>query len=182
MRRFVHTVSGFLRREDGTIALETMIVMPMIFWAYLSMYSIFDAYRMYNLNQTATYTIGDAISRETMAIDPAYLQGMQDLFEYMTRGQGKTAMRVTSIWYDADNDRYFTDWSQVRGWVTPLASSDVQNWHAKLPVMPNNERVTLVETWRDYDPLFNTGLEQREIHNFAFTRPRYAPRTSWSDG
>jgi len=181
MRHFLTSLSEFFRREDGTIALETMIILPLIFWAYLSMYSIFDTYRMYNLNQTATYTIGDAISRETQAIDPDYLRGMQELFEYMTRGNGQTAIRVTSIWFDEDENRYRTDWSQVRGWVSPLDSDEVRNWHSKLPVMPDNERVTLVETWRDYDPLFNTGLEQREIHNFAFTRPRYAPRTSWSD-
>ncbi|SDF75253.1 TadE/TadG family type IV pilus assembly protein [Sulfitobacter delicatus] len=181
MRPILSALKGFLRREDGTIALETMIMMPLIFWAYLSMYSIFDTYRMYNLNQTATYTIGDAISRETQAIDPDYLRGMQELFEYMTRGTGETAIRVTSIWFDADENRYYTDWSQVRGWISPLNSGDVRNWHHKLPVMPNNERVTLVETWLDFEPKFKTGLEQREIHNFAFTRPRYAPRTSWSD-
>ena len=47
--------------------------------------------------------------------------------------------------------------------------------------MPDNERITLVETWRDFEPLFKTGLERREIRNFVFTRPRYAPRTIWSD-
>lgn len=181
MRRIVTSLSRFLRREDGTIAMETVIALPMLFWAYLSMYSIFDTYRMYNLNQTATYTIGDAISRETQAIDPDYLRGMQELFEYMTRGQGQTAIRVTSVWYDETDDRYHVDWSQTRGWVSPLTSEEVRNWHSKLPVMPDNERVTLVETWRDYKPLFKTGLEQREISNFAFTRPRYAPRTVWSD-
>lgn len=181
MRRLYLSLTRFLRREDGSIALETMIALPMLFWAYLAMYSIFDTYRMYNLSQTATYTIGDAISRETQAIDPDYLRGMQELFEYMTRGQGQTALRVTSVWYDETDDRYHVDWSQTRGWVAPLTSAEVRNWHAKLPVMPDNERVTLVETWRDYKPLFKTGLEQREINNFAFTRPRYAPRTVWSD-
>lgn len=181
MRRLYRSLTHFLRREDGTIALETMIALPMLFWGYLAMFSIFDTYRMYNLSQTATYTIGDAISRETQAIDPDYLRGMQQLFEYMTRGQGQTALRVTSIWFDAPNNRYHVDWSQTRGWVMPLTSEEVRNWHSKLPVMPNNERVTVVETWRDYKPLFKTGLEQREINNYAFTRPRYAPRTSWSD-
>jgi len=70
----------------------------------------------------------------------------------------------------------------VRGTPTPLTSDDVRDWHDKLPVMPNNERVTLVETWRDFEPLFKTGLERRDIYNFVFTRPRYAPRTVWSDG
>tara|TARA_R110002049_G_scaffold140930_7_gene302374 strand:- start:25727 stop:26302 length:576 start_codon:yes stop_codon:yes gene_type:complete len=188
MLRFTLTALGgalkrcdFLRREDGTIAMETMIVLPLIFWAYLSTFSIFDAFRMYNLNQQATYTIGDAISRETVPINDDYLRGSQELFEFMTRGAGNTAIRVTSIWYDAAQDRYYTDWSKSRGWVLGLNSEDVKSWHAKLPVMPDKERVVLVETWRTYDPPFNTGLEERDIHNFIFTRPRYAPRVCWVD-
>ena len=174
-------LTRFKRSEEGSIAVETVIMLPLMFWAYLVMYSTFDTFRMYNLNQTAAYTVGDAISRETQAIDPNYLQGMHELFEYLTRGTGQTAIRVSSIWYDQENDRFHTDWSQVRGTVQPLTSEDVHSWHSKLPVMPNNERVTLVETWRDFDPLFKTGLERRDIYNFVFTRPRNAPRTVWSD-
>ena len=182
MRALRSLLAQFKGREDGSIAVETVIMLPLMFWAYLAMYSTFDTFRMYNLNQTAAYTVGDAISRETQAIDADYLQGMQQLFEYLTRGTGQTAIRVSSLWYDAENNRYHADWSQVRGTVQPLTSDDVRNWHDKLPVMPNNERVTLVETWRDFEPLFKTGLERRDIHNFVFTRPRYAPRTVWSDG
>ena len=182
MRVFRNLLARIKAREDGSIAVETVIMLPLMFWAYLAMYSTFDTFRMYNLNQTAAYTIGDAISRETQAIDADYLQGMQQLFDYLTRGTGQTAIRVSSLWYDAENNRYHADWSQVRGTVQPLTSDDVRNWHGKLPVMPDNERVTLVETWRDFEPLFKTGLERRDIHNFVFTRPRYAPRTVWSDG
>ncbi|MFG6498718.1 TadE/TadG family type IV pilus assembly protein [Sulfitobacter sp. 1A13191] len=182
MRALRSLLVRFKGREDGSIAVETVIMLPLMFWAYLAMYSTFDTFRMYNLNQTAAYTVGDAISRETQAIDADYLRGMQQLFEYLTRGTGQTALRVSSIWYDQANDRYHADWSQVRGTVQPLTSDDVRDWHDKLPVMPDNERVTLVETWRDFEPLFKTGLERRDIHNFVFTRPRYAPRTVWSDG
>tara|TARA_R110002072_G_scaffold22400_15_gene78531 strand:+ start:3272 stop:3844 length:573 start_codon:yes stop_codon:yes gene_type:complete len=169
----------FVRREDGTIAVEAMIVMPLLFWTYLSMFSIFDAFRMYSINQKAAYTIGDAISRETVPIDGEYLAGVQDLFEYLSRSQDKTSIRVSSVWYDADADEYRADWSQKLGWVVPLTDIDVKNWHSKLPVLPDNERLVLVETWSEYDPPFNTGLEDREIRNFVFTRPRYAPRVCW---
>ncbi|MGJ8615456.1 MAG: TadE/TadG family type IV pilus assembly protein [Sulfitobacter sp.] len=169
----------FLRREDGSIAIEAVIVMPLLFWTYLSMFSIFDAFRMYSINQKAAYTIGDAISRETVPIDGAYLEGAQDLFEYLSRSQDQTSIRVSSIYYDAGQDEYRRDWSQKRGSVAELTNADVKNWHEKLPVLPDNERLVLVETWADYDPPFNTGLEEREIRNFVFTRPRYAPRVCW---
>lgn len=169
----------FLRREDGTIAIEAMIVMPLLFWTYLSMFSIFDAFRMYSINQKAAYTIGDAISRETVPIDGQYLDGAQNLFEYLSRAQGKSSIRVSSVWYDASADEYHSDWSQVRGTVDALADADVKYWHEKLPVLPDNDRLVLVETWSEYDPPFNTGLEERQIRNFVFTRPRYAPRVCW---
>jgi len=127
MRALISLLARFKGREDGSIAVETVIMLPLMFWAYLAMYSTFDTFRMYNLNQTAAYTVGDAISRETQAIDPDYLQGMQQLFEYLTRGAGQTDMRVSSIWYDEANNRYHTDWSQVRGTPTPLTSDDVRD-------------------------------------------------------
>ena len=79
MRALRSLLAQFKGREDGSIAVETVIMLPLMFWAYLAMYSTFDTFRMYNLNQTAAYTVGDAISRETQAIDADYLRGMQQL-------------------------------------------------------------------------------------------------------
>ncbi|QFT59251.1 hypothetical protein FIU94_10480 [Sulfitobacter sp. THAF37] len=171
----------FMRRQDGSISIEAMIVLPVMFWAFLAMFSIFDAFRTYGINQKAAFTVGDAISRETLPLDDDYLNGMHSLFEYLSLSEGQSALRVSSIWFDADDNRYRTDWSKTRGGVTALTSSNVRNWHDKLPVMPDNERVVLVETWSDYTPPFATGLENREIQNFVFTRPRYAPRVCWEE-
>jgi len=169
----------FLRREDGVIAIEALVVLPLLFWTYLSMFSIFDAFRMNSINQKAAFTIGDAISRETVPIDNQYLVGVRDLFEYLARAKDKSSIRVSSLWYDAVADEYKADWSQKLGSIEPLTNIDVKNWHQRLPVMPDNERLILVETWSDYDPPFKTGLEISEIRNFVFTRPRYAPRVCW---
>jgi hypothetical protein len=177
--RIKSRLSGFARREDGTVALEAMIVLPMMFWAFLSMFSIFDAFRTYSINQKAAFTIGDSISRETAPLDQAYLTGTLQMFEYLSQSQGQSAIRVSSLYYDADEDRFYRDWSKVSGAVVELSNDDVELWGTKLPVMPDNERVVLVETWSEYNPPFATGLEQREIRNFVFTRPRFAPRVCW---
>lgn len=169
----------FMRKEDGSISIEAMIVLPLMFWAFLAMFSIFDAFRMYGINQKAAFSIGDAISRETLPLDDDYLDGVHSLFEYLSLSEGSSSMRVSSVWFDAANNRYRTDWSRTRGDVMALSSGDVQSWHDRLPVMPDNERILLVETWSDYEPPFATGLEEREIQNFVFTRPRYAPRVCW---
>jgi len=171
--------ADFMRREDGVIALEAMIILPAMFWAFLTMFSIFHSFRTHGLTQRAAYSVGDAISRETVPIDAEYLTGVHQLFEYLSNSQGDTSIRVTSILYDQSENRFYRDWSQTRGGVLPLTNSNVENWHDKLPVLPDRERIIVVETWTTYEAPFKTGLEEREIKNFVFTRPRYAPRVCW---
>ena len=157
----------FLRKQDGSISIEAMIVLPLMFWSFLAMFSIFDAFRMYGISQKAAFTVGDAISRETLPLDDDYLDGVHNLFEYLSFSEDQTSMRVSSIWFDGDNNNYKADWSKTRGNVVALTNNDVQNWHNRLPVMPDNERVLLVETWSEYTPPFATGLEEREIQKIG---------------
>lgn len=184
--RIKHALSSimrgdFIRREDGSVSVEAMIVLPAIFWAFLATFSIFETFRTYSTQQKAAYTIGDAISRETVPIDNDYLDGMKSLFDYLGMARGTTSIRVTSIRYDAGEDRFYRSWSQTRGSLLPLTDEDVRDWHDKLPVMPDGEYVLLLETSAEYDPPFKIGLEKRNINNFVFTRPRYAPRVCWEE-
>lgn len=179
-------MSRFLRRfrdnERGSIALECVLVLPMLFWAYLSMYSFFHAYRTHSLNIKTAYAIGDAISRETTPLDSAYLNGVHQMAAYMSWTQADNfAIRITSVKYDADADEYLRDWSQKKGWMPPLDDAAVEDLRDHLPVMPDGERVVVVETFEKYDPPFNMGLSDHEIHNFVFTRPRYAPRVCFDE-
>ena len=177
--RFKSRLAGFARDDDGNIAIEAMIVLPAMFWAFLSMFSIFDAFRTYSINNRAAFTIGDSISRETAPLDQAYLDGTRQLFEYLSRSEDKSSLRVTSLYYDGGQDRFYRDWSKVSGNAPELSNEDVREWGGRLPVLPDGERIMLVETWSEYDPPFKTGLEEREITNFVFTRPRFAPRVCW---
>lgn len=171
--------SDFLRREDGTIAIEAMIIMPMMFWTFLALFSIFDTYRMYGIHQKASYTIADAVSRETLPIDSDYIDGVHEMFEYLASSHGQTNMRISQVKYDADGDRFYKDWSVTRGNIQALTHESVVDWKERLPNMVDEERVIIVETVTDFDPPFNTGLEERTIVNFVFTRPRYAPRVCY---
>lgn len=183
MRQIALVLKRFRDDERGSIAVETVLIVPMIFWVYLTIFSIFDAYRHHSINQKAAYTIGDIISRETSPLDVAYLNGSRELLAYLTKNKkNHVAIRVTSVKYDAVNDVYKRDWSKKRGWVTALSNDDVSALKDDLPIMPHNERVMVVETFAKYEAPFNTGLSDREIHNFVFTRPRYAPRVLWDSG
>lgn len=182
MKRLRHFLRGFRDEDQGTVAIETIIMLPILFWSYLAMFATFDAYRQHSINQKAAFTLGDIISRETTPLDASYLAGARSMLAYLTvNPTSDVAVRVTSVRYDAPNNIYRRDWSQTNGWVSPLSNTAVQNLRNQLPVIPHNERVTVVETFTRYDPPFNTGLATREIHNFVFTRPRYAPRVLFNN-
>ncbi|WP_433988843.1 hypothetical protein SuNHUV7_26250 (plasmid) [Pseudoseohaeicola sp. NH-UV-7] len=185
----MNTLSFWLKRhtrrfssdETGNIAIEATIVLPIMFWAYLSLFSIFDAYRQYTVSQKAAYTISDLISRQTTPIDNDFLDSSRALFDMLTRSSNRPSIRLTILKYDEDSDSYEVQWSKVRGSFGALDNEDVDDWHNKLPVMPDQENVIVFESVAEFDPLLDTGLENRTISNFVFTRPRYAPQVLWQD-
>jgi hypothetical protein len=182
MSHIMRMVRRFRDDDRGSIAVETILIIPILFWVYLTMFAIFDAYRQHSITQKAAYTLGDIISRETNPVDSSYLNGSRELLAYLTtNSKSNVAIRVTSVKYDANEDIYKRDWSKTKGWVSALDNKAVKDLADNLPVMPHNERVMVVETFVKYDAPFNTGLTDHEIHNFVFTRPRYAPRVLWSD-
>lgn len=173
--------NAFLRDEKGSASIETIIMVPLIFFVVLSIFTLFDAFRQYAMHQKAAYTLGDMISRETLPIDGDYMDGAHALFNTLTRDPQDSTVRVSIIRYDGVNDIMTLDWSKTRGYATELTDQIVRTWTQKLPLMVHNERVIVVETFANYAPPFKTGLEQREIANFIFARPRYAPQILWTD-
>jgi len=181
---FIRTLNAlrsarFSRREDGSVAIEAAIIIPAVFLAFLAIFTVFDAYRQNSLHQKAAYTISDMVSRETVPIDNDYLDGAHSLFDTLTRDPQESAIRVSVLRYDAEGTQMAVDWSQTRGAADLLDAMDVSEWNTILPVMVDQERIIIVETWAKYVPPFVTGMGTPQIHNFVFTRPRYAPQVLW---
>lgn len=183
----VHRLKSGLRRfgsdEKGSIAVEAVIILPMMFWTFLALFAAFHSYRTYSINQKAAYTIADMLSRETAKVDSAYIDGAVELLAYLTNAPSEdVAMRVTSVTYNSTSESYEAVWSEGRGGLDAVETEDVAAWTNRLPKMPDDDFVIVVETFHDYDPPFNTGLTDRTIRNFIFTRPRYAPSVRFDDG
>ena len=177
-------LKGFARDTEGNMSLEAAIWLPLILVVLTSTFALHDAFRHKSLNTKAAFTISDAISRETDPLDDAYIDGMMDLLEYLTRSEGPYSLRVTLVRYDANDGAYEAVWSQARGGFEALEASSANDWASKLPTLLHNERVVVVETETDYQPPFpvqnldTSGL----FYNFVFTRPRFAPQIVWDDG
>lgn len=179
----LHTAANcFRRREDGNIALETMIVAPILFWAYMALFVIFDVYRQHSINQKAAYTIGDMVSREDRDLTPTYMNGARSLFDSLARSSSPSSVRITSVIYDAATETYVRDWSRTVGVKADATAEQVESWDVLLPIMPDAEQITVVETWARYRAPFNIGIGDHDIHNFIFTRHRSGGSNGWDEG
>lgn len=165
---------SFLNDQKGAIAIETVIMIPILVWCYLAMFTIFDTFRQYTTQQKAAYTVSDLISRQATPLDADFLDGAHDLFNALSRSQTGVAMRVTIAEYDLLNQSYEVVWSQTRGGMVSLQSSDIADWNNRLPVLPQDDQIIIVESSSEFRPVFAVGLADQTINNFVFTRPRYA--------
>jgi hypothetical protein len=171
----------FARSENGAGHIEAVIMIPLMFMVIITSMTLLDLTRQHNLHSKAAFTIGDMVSRETMPVDPLYLDGAHTLLNTLTRTPQDSSLRLSVVRYDSTNGIMKLDWSRTSGGYTPLRDNDVRQWTEKLPLMVHNERMIIVETFARYNPPFNIGLGKPEIDNFVFTRPRYAPQVLWTD-
>lgn len=168
-------------RDDasGSVSVEFILAMPFVFWSFMGIYVFFDGYRQSAVNLKAAYTISDLISRETTELNDTYIDSMYELMGLMTRSSSTVKMRISVLRWDEDDDRYYVDWSENRGFIAEHDNNTVQDIADQLPIMPDNERVILVETRNVFVPLYKVGMENKNLDNFVFTRPRFAPQVAF---
>lgn len=173
----------FSKEETGSFAIEFVVMLPLLIFAWLFVVDAFYGFRINTVNQKAAYTLSDMISRETTPINSAYLDGSLELFTFLTDTRVRDrGIRFTAVKFDADSNDFELEWSQSRGSLSPASDGEVAGWVSRLPTMPDNEIIMVVETYQHFIPTFDIGFNERDIHNFVFVRPRYAPQVLYSDG
>lgn len=185
LARLKVSLRSFCKETCGTITLETVIVLPLLFWSAAATFEFFEVHRYKSVREKATYTVADMISRETSAagLNSVYLDNAKILFDEISNDAGVNQIRVSIVTYDGVTDEYGISWSQVRGTgsLAPLTDGDVQNAHSELPIVPNGEEFILVESKSTYDPLFTVGLTDVDINTRTFTAVR-APQKICYEG
>ncbi len=170
-------LKNFWSDNSGVVSLEFVLMMPPLFMTYMAAYVYFDGYRQAAVNLKAAYTISDLVSRKTNVVTDEYIDSMYSLIQELTRSSNPVRLRISVVRWDEEDDRYYLDWSESRGvGFSGLTNDDLLNIEDDLPTMPNNERVILVETSNTFVPLYNIGMDDINIDNFVFTRPRFAPQ------
>lgn len=115
-------------RDDarGTMSVELVLILPILLWAYIATIIFFDAFRARTEAQTAALTVSDLISRQTGTITADYLDGMNDVYDFLTSRAQDTRLRISSIMLDLDTQQPVIAWSHgTRGLPSLLDLSDV---------------------------------------------------------
>ncbi len=168
---------AFRDETRGTVAVEAAIIFPMVLWGLLGTFVYFEGYRQASINTKAANTIADMLSRETADITPTYINNTKDLFDHLSQATGDTRIRISVVRWSNYHDNFRVDWSKTRGnSLNSLGNDDILTWQDRLPEVPNQERVILVETWSTYRPMFKIGMDPVEIKSFIFTRLRFSPQ------
>ena len=177
----VRRLRRFWKDETAAVTLEAVIITPVLALAFLGSFVIFDAFRTYNTSIKATYAVADILSRQTSTVFPADIEGMAEIFEYMVRNQGDAQLRATQIVYDADDNEHTVEWSYATNGQARLFTANLTNLEDRLPIMSDEERILLIETFIPYSPAFNIGLGLMTFENFTVTRPRYAEKVPFDE-
>lgn len=175
MRRFV-------RDERATIMAEAVLVLPFMLWSYLGLFVYWDAFRVMNKVQKASYTISDMLSREMLTISDSYITGMDTLMEALIDTDQDVSLRVSSITWSETNDRFELHWSRTTDSTAmpQLTTSTLQQLAGSIPDMSDGDFVVIVETRVDYTPAFDVGMDAQTLEQFIVTRPRFVPKVCLS--
>lgn len=173
MKRLMTRARRFRRNDEGSVLVEAVMVLPTMFWAVLAMFVYWDAYRSINTVQKAAYTVSDTISRLRTDVDGTYLSGLNTVMNYLLDAGQTARMRVTSVTWDAYEDRFEVLWSYSPGAAMAALDTDtLQPYASLIPAMTDGDTVVVVEAAVDYAPAFNVGLADTTIEQFVVTRPR----------
>ncbi|TYB87663.1 TadE/TadG family type IV pilus assembly protein [Oceaniovalibus sp. ACAM 378] len=173
---------GFREDRDGSYSIEAILVLPMLAWAILAMFSYFDGLRLANANIKAAHTISDVLSRESSPINDAYIDGTYRLMTFLINRGYDSALRVSVYRYDGDDQQFEVMWSETRGTSGQMNAATPEQNRARLPITADGDTIIVVETWMDYRSAFVMGLKDTTLFNFVVTSPRFAPQVLFDDG
>lgn len=186
MRRLRQSFQAYLKDEEGALLVEFMILLPMMIWAFVALVVYWDVFKTINVSQKAAYSIADLLSRQVIVTED-FLDGMEDVMDFLTPGVGDSRVRITSLRFEANNLAITTDdvyeiiftHSSDTTLAPEYTAVTVQNLKPMIPIMDNQDSVIIVETWVDFTPDFDIGvlnmapgLGDQTFTQFIVTRPR----------
>jgi Flp pilus assembly protein TadG len=184
--RLSRALRRFRNDRSGIIALEAIILLPMMVFTFVMLFTFFHMYRAVNDHVKATFAVGDLISRENQPVQAAMIEGMRDI-QRLASGAGTEAvwLRVSSFYYHGEDERFrlagtVGSRSTNASRVAPLSDATVHTIEDRLPLAAPGDGLILVEAWRDYTPpftitwgVFDEMFGPRVIRESVVMRPHF---------
>lgn len=105
--RIDKAIANAMRRyrsdNRGTMSVELVLILPVLFWGYVAMMVFYDAYRARMEAQSAALHVADLISRTAVPVTDAYFEGLNDVYDFLTSRNRETRLRISSLMWVVDN-------------------------------------------------------------------------------
>lgn len=181
--KWINTITRrFGREERGTVAVETVLIAPLLILGLFFSYEAYGLFRQQSLREKATYTIADILSRETAVVTDPYIDNVKRVFDMMA-GTDEAQLRISVVRYHNDPsqgiDEFDLRWSEVRGGgpLSPLTDAIVRKAHATFPIMEDGEDIIFVESRGGFTSPVTTGyFAENLLETRMFVIPRFAPQ------
>ncbi len=165
----------FLKNENGVLITEFMVILPVLLLWFMALIVFYDAFHKWMKFTTATYTISDLLSRQTI-VEDSFIQSLDGLFDTISNSKSKddTWLRVTSV---QKNDGVISIlWSVDTSHVPQpsFLASDIQD---SIPNLGIDEHLLLIETYSPYIPAFDwVGLNALTLNESVATSSRFSSK------
>ncbi|CUX80294.1 MAG: Tad secretion system protein [Roseibaca calidilacus] len=120
VKSFTRLLRDFATDARAAVTVEMVLILPLLIWAFFATMIFNDAYRVRTLAQSAALHVADAISRSTTILTEDYLEGMNDVYDFLLAEQQTSRLRITSVAWDRDADRPMVLWSHGTRGMNPL--------------------------------------------------------------
>ena len=87
-------IRDFAEDTNGTIMVETVLTLPMMFMGLAGMFEFFEVHRFQSTRDKASYTVADMLSREQSVINDVYMDNVKTLFDEIADDYGVNTIRV----------------------------------------------------------------------------------------
>ena len=186
MRWLAPLIRRLRRDERGTVAVETVIIAPLLILGLFFSYEAYGMLRQQSLREKATYTVADILSRETAIVTDTYIDNVKRVFDMMA-GSNDAQVRISVVRYRNDPnqniDEFDLRWSEVRGNgpLAPLTDAGVRNAHDTFPIMQDGEEIIYVESRGRFASPVTTGVfPDSLLETRMFVIPRFAPQVCFT--
>lgn len=172
----------FLTAEAGNAVIEGVLILPVLLLAWIATFVFWEAYSSRSAVQKAAFVTADVLSREMVPVADSFLDGLDNVAEYLVDPRFNVATRFTSFTRTgpADTD-VAVAWSySPTAAIAAMTTTDLVALSARLPKLTVGSTGLIVDARMNYSlpvsvPLANYVVPS-SFSEMVVLRPRFVAK------